>query len=275
MLKKTLAIMAAVCMMAAMTACGSSKPAESPSAATTEAAQETTGAAEAAALTTVNAGKLTMSTNAAFPPYEMTTDTGEFEGIDIELAGAIAEMLGLELVVDDMDFDAALLAVQQGKSDIVMAGVSVTDERKQVMDFSDPYSNGVQVVIVASDSDIETIDDLAGKMIGTQRGTTGNLYCTDDYGEDHVTTYDNGLTAVQALLNGQVDCVVIDQEPARSFVKANPGLKILDSKYVTEEYAIGIAKGNTALVDAVNKCLAELKDGGTLDSVISKYISAD
>ncbi len=276
MMKKTLAIMAALCMIVAMTACGSSKPAEAPAAATTEAAQETSEAAEpAAAITTVNAGKLTMSTNAAFPPYEMTTDTGEFEGIDIELASAIAEMLGLELVVDDMDFDAALLAVQQGKSDIVMAGVSVTDERKQVMDFSDPYSNGVQVVIVVSDSDIETIDDLAGKMIGTQRGTTGNLYCTDDYGEDHVTTYDNGLTAVQALLNGQVDCVVIDQEPARSFVKANPGLKILDSKYVTEQYAIGIAKGNTALVDAVNKCLAELKDGGTLDSVISKYISAD
>ena len=275
-MKKIVSLALAAAMMLSLAACGSSKPAEAPAAATTEAAQETSEAAEpAAAITTVNAGKLTMSTNAAFPPYEMTTDTGEFEGIDIELAQAIAEMLGLELVVDDMDFDAALLAVQQGKSDIVMAGVSVTDERKQVMDFSAPYANGVQVVIVVSDSDIESIDDLAGKMIGTQRGTTGNLYCTDDYGEDHVTTYDNGLTAVQALLNGQVDCVVIDQEPARSFVKANPGLKILDTKYVTEQYAIGIAKGNTALVDAVNKCLAELKDGGTLDSVISKYISAD
>ncbi len=279
MMKKTLAMLAAVCMMAAMTACGSSDSADAPAAETTEAVEDTTEAAEetaeAAALTTVNAGKLTMSTNAAFPPYEMTTDSGDFEGIDIEVAGAIAEKLGLELVVDDMDFDAALLAAQQGKSDIVMAGVSVTEERQQVMEFSDSYATGVQVVIVPEDSDIASVDDIADKMIGTQRGTTGNIYCTDDYGEDHVTTYDNGLTAVQALNNGQVDCVVIDQEPAKAFVAANPGLKILETEYVSEDYAIGMAKGNTALLEAVNKALAELQADGTVQAIVDKYISAE
>jgi polar amino acid transport system substrate-binding protein len=216
-----------------------------------------------------------MSTNAAFPPYEMTTDDGKLEGIDIEVAGAIAEKLGLELQVDDIDFDAALLAAQQGKSDIVMAGVSVTEERQKVMEFSDSYATGVQVIIVKEGSDIQSVDDLEGKMIGTQRGTTGNLYCTDDYGEDHVTTYDNGLTAVQALNNGQVDCVVIDKEPATAFVGANPGLVILDTEYTSEDYAIGMAKGNTALLDAVNTALAELQADGTVDAIVAKYISAE
>ena len=138
-----------------------------------------------------------MSTNAAFPPYEMTTDAGDFEGIDIEVAGAIAKKLGLELQVDDMDFDAALLAAQNGKSDMVMAGVTVTDERQKVMDFSDTYAEGIQSIIVPEDSDIASADDLAGKIIGTQRGTTGYIYCTDDFGEDSVVAYDDGLTAEQ------------------------------------------------------------------------------
>ena len=232
-------------------------------------------ATESAELTTVTPGKLTMSTNAAFPPYEMTTDSGDFEGIDVEIATAIAEELGLELQIDDMDFDAALLAAQQGKSDIVMAGVTVTDERKQVMEFSDSYSTGIQVVIVPEGSDIKTVDDLEGHMIGTQRGTTGYIYCSDDYGEDSVTSYDNGLTAVQALNNGQVDCVVIDSAPAQEFVKANPGLVILDTEYVTEDYAIGMAKGNTALQEAINAALAKLQEDGTIQKIVDKYISAE
>ena len=226
------------------------------------------------------AGKLTMATNAAFPPYEMTTDAGEFEGIDVEIAGALAEKLGLELQIDDMDFDGALLSVQQGKADMVMAGVSVTEERLNVMDFTDSYATGVQSIIVTEDSDITTVDDLADKMIGTQLGTTGYLYCSDTpenggFGEDHVTAYDNGLTAVQALLNGQVDCVVIDNAPAKEFVAANPGLKILDTNYVEEEYAIGVGKGNTALLDALNTALAELQADGTVQSIIDKYITAE
>ena len=225
--------------------------------------------------TTVTAGKLTMSTNAAFPPYEMTTDSGDFEGIDVEVAGAIAEKLGLELQVDDMDFDAALLAAQNGKSDIVMAGVTVTDERQKVMDFSDTYAEGIQSIIVPEDSDIASADDLTGKAIGTQRGTTGYIYCTDDFGEDNVIAYDDGLTAVQALNNGQVDAVVIDNAPAKSFVEANPGLKILDTAYAQEDYAIGVAKGNTQLLDAINSALEELQADGTLQAIVDKYITAE
>ncbi len=226
-------------------------------------------------MTTVEAGKLTMATNAAFPPYEMTTDAGEFEGIDVETATVIAEKLGLELQIDDMDFDAALLSVQQGKADIVMAGVTVTDERKNVMDFSDSYATGIQSIIVPEGSDIASPDDLSGKKIGTQRGTTGNIYCTDDFGEDCVVAYDNGLTAVQALNNGQVDAVVIDNAPAQEFVASNNGLVILETSYAEEDYAIGMAKGNTALLEAVNAALAELKADGTLQEIVDKYISAE
>lgn len=226
-------------------------------------------------LKTVEAGKLHMSTNAAFPPYEMTTDNGGFEGIDVEIADAIAKKLNLSLVVDDMGFDAALLAAQNGQSDIVMAGVSVTEARQKVMDFSDSYATGVQVVIVKEGSSIATADDLANAtMIGTQKATTGYIYCSDDYGEDHVTAYDTGAVAIQALLNDQVDCVVIDNMPAQEYVKANPGLKILDTEYVVEDYAIGFGKNNTALVDAVNKALKELIDDGTVQKILDKYISA-
>lgn len=224
-------------------------------------------------VTTVEAGKLHMSTNASFPPYEMTTDDGGFEGIDVEIASAVAAKLGLELVVDDMGFDAALISAQNGQSDMVMAGVSVTEARLEVMDFSETYAIGVQVIIVKDGSPIETVDDLAdAAMIGTQKATTGYIYCSGDYGEDHVTAYENGATAVMALLNDQVDCVVIDNMPAQEFVANNPGLKILDTAYAEEEYAIGFAKGNTQLVDAVNAALAELRAEGTIDAIIEKYI---
>ena len=284
-MKKITALMLSSAMMLSLAACGgsastdtaSSEAASSEAASTEEAASSESEAAasDAAELTTVTAGKLTMSTNAAFPPYEMTTDSGDFEGIDIEVAGAIAEKLGLELQVDDMDFDAALLAAQNGKSDIVMAGVTVTDERQKVMDFSDTYAEGIQSIIVPEDSDIASADDLTGKAIGTQRGTTGYIYCTDDFGEDNVIAYDNGLTAVQALNNGQVDAVVIDNAPAKSFVEANPGLKILDTAYAQEDYAIGVAKGNTALLDAINGALEELQADGTLQAIVDKYITAE
>ena len=263
----------------ALTACGGSSSTASSAAASSVAssAAASSEAASAAAteLTTVEAGKLTMATNAAFPPYEMTTDAGEFEGIDIETAQAIADKLGLELQIDDMDFDAALLAVQQGKADMVMAGVTVTDERQNVMDFTDSYATGIQSIIVKEDSDIASVDDLAGKKIGTQRGTTGYLYCSDDFGDENVVAYDNGLTAVQMLNNGQVDCVVIDNAPAKEFIAANPGLKLLDTAYVEESYAIGVGKGNTELKDAINTALEELKADGTLQSIVDKYITAE
>ncbi len=270
-------------MMLSVAACGgsastdtaSSEAASSEAASSEAASSEETATGEAAELTTVNAGKLTMSTNAAFPPYEMTTDSGDIEGIDIDVADAVAEKLGLELQVDDMDFDAALLAAQNGKSDIVMAGVTVTDERQKVMDFSDTYAEGIQSIIVPEDSDIASADDLTGKAIGTQRGTTGYIYCTDDFGEDNVIAYDDGLTAVQALNNGQVDAVVIDNAPAKEFVEANPGLKILDTAYAQEDYAIGVAKGNTELLNAINGALEELQQDGTLQAIVDKYITAE
>ena len=262
----------------ALTACGGSSSTASSAAASSvassAAASSEAASAVATELTTVEAGKLTMATNAAFPPYEMTTDAGEFEGIDIETAQAIADKLGLELQIDDMDFDAALLSVQQGKADIVMAGVTVTDERKAVMDFSDNYATGIQSIIVPEGSDIASPDDLAGKKIGTQRGTTGYIYCSDDFGDENVVAYDDGLTAVQALNNGQVDAVVIDNAPAKEFVAANPGLVIFDTSYAEEDYAIGMAKGSS-LEDAVNAALEELKADGTLQSIVDKYITAE
>ena len=286
-MKKALSLMTAAALVLSLAACGStassaaSSEAASPEAASSDAASSEAASSEAASetetaeLSTVEPGKLIMSTNAAFPPYEMTTDSGEFEGIDIETAQAIADKLGLELQIDDMDFDAALLAVQQGKADMVMAGVTVTDERQNVMDFTDSYATGIQSIIVKEDSDIASVDDLAGKKIGTQRGTTGYLYCSDDFGDENVVAYDNGLTAVQMLNNGQVDCVVIDNAPAKEFIAANPGLKLLDTAYVEESYAIGVGKGNTALKDAINTALEELKADGTLQAIVDKYITAE
>ena len=282
-MKKALSLMTAAALVLSLAACGStassaaSSEAASPEAASSDAASspEAASETETAELSTVEPGKLIMSTNAAFPPYEMTTDSGEFEGIDIETAQAIADKLGLELQIDDMDFDAALLAVQQGKSDMVMAGVTVTDERQNVMDFTDSYATGIQSIIVKEDSDIASVDDLAGKKIGTQRGTTGYLYCSDDFGDENIVAYDDGLTAVQMLNNGQVDCVVIDNAPAKEFVAANPGLKLLDTAYVEESYAIGVGKGNTELKDAINTALEELKADGTLQAIVDKYITAE
>ena len=233
-------------------------------------------AGEDAEVTTVEEGELHMATNAAFPPYEMTDDAGGFEGIDVEIATAIAEKLGLELVVDDMDFASVIAAVQSGKADIAMAGLTVNEERKKNIDFTDSYATGVQVIIVPDGSEITSVDDLSSDiLIGCQEATTGYIYCSDDYGEDAVVAYTNGATAIQALLAGKVDCIVIDSEPAKQFVEANEGLSILDTEYVTEDYAIGISKENTALLDAVNGALNELIEDGTVKGIIDKYISAE
>lgn len=275
-------------------AASSAATSEAATAAPTEAATEASvkdetpaaeagSTAEAAAtdFTTVEDGKLHMATNAAFPPYEMVADDGTFEGIDVDIAGKIAEKLGLELVVDDMDFGSIITSVQTGKEDIAMAGLTVTDERKQNVDFTDSYATGVQVVIVPIDSDIETIDDLEGKQIGCQESTTGYIYCSDTpenggYGEENVTAFPNGANAVQALLGGKVDAVVIDSQPAQEFVAQNAGkLKILSTEFVSEDYAIGVSKDNTALRDAVNNALKELIDDGTVQAILDQYIKAE
>ena len=290
-MKKLTALLLAGFMALSLAACSGSSSESSSESTASDSSSESSSSSEATEdvasaetasydVTTVEPGKLIMSTNAAFPPYEMTTDDGGFEGIDVEMATEIANRLGLELQIDDMDFDYALQAVQQGKSDIAMAGITVNKDRLVNMDFSNTYANGVQVVIVPEDSDIASIDDLNGKMIGVQRGTTGDMYCSADpedggYGEDNVTKFDNGLTAVQNLISGKVDAVVIDNAPAQEFVAANPGLKILDTTFADEDYAIGVAKGNTQLLDAINSILADMEADGTTQNIISKYINAD
>ena len=229
-------------------------------------------AAEDAELTTLDEGKLTISTSPDFPPYEYLDDSGTIVGIEPEIMQLIADELDLELVMDAMDFDSALLAVQQGKSDIVMSGCTVTEDRKLVMNFTDSYTTAKQVIVVPEGSEI-TLDTLGDYSIGTQRGTTGFIYTTDDYGEDHVIGYDTYTLAFQALQNGQVDCIVLDDAVGVAYVAQIPGLTILDTEYVIEDYAFGVDKSNTALLDAVNAALNELMADGTVQSIIDSYIS--
>ena len=263
-----------------------SSTAEDSSAAEGETSSEAsaTEAGDYGEFTTIEEGKLIMATNAQFPPYELVSDgdgfngTG-FEGIDVEIASAIADKLGLELQIDDMDFDSALVAVQNDAADVVLAGLSYSEERDEVLDFTDSYATGVQVVIVKEGSDV-TMDNLGEKMIGTQRGTTGYIYASDTpenggYGEDHVSAYDNGATAVQALVNGQVDAVIIDEAPAKEFVAANEGLTILPGNWVEEQYCAAVNEGNTELLNAINTALNELMDDGTVQEILDKYITAE
>lgn len=217
---------------------------------------------------------LTLATNAEFPPYEYH-DGDKIVGIDAEVAALIAEKLGMELVIEDIAFESVIPGVQTGKYDMGMAGLTVNEERLEKVNFSDSYATGVQVVIVREDSDIKSIDDLEGKKIGAQTNTTGAIYASDDYGSDNVIEYDNGAVAVQALVSGKIDCVIIDNEPAKSYVAANEGLKILETEYVTEEYAICFAKENTELRDKVNTALKELIADGSVQKIVDKYISAE
>lgn len=220
-------------------------------------------------------GVLRMGTNATFPPYEYVDENNEVAGIDADIAAAIAEKLGMELEITDMAFDSLIPALQSDTIDIVLAGMTVDPERAEQVNFTDSYATGVQVIIVPEGSDIASPDDLEGKNIGVQTGTTGDLYCTDDYGQEFVKQFDNGPLAVAALVNGQVDCVVIDNEPAKNYVAANQGLKILDTAYANEEYAAAIAKDNTELFEQVNAAIQELKEDGTIASIIEKYIPSD
>ena len=223
---------------------------------------------------------LSMATNAEFPPYEYG-EGEEVVGIDVDIAQAIADKLGMELKVDNMNFDSIIPAITSGKDAIGAAGMTVTDERKKNVDFTDSYATGVQVVIVREDSKITDVKDLTTKgadnTIGVQLGTTGDIYCTSDIqdkGFGKVQQFNKGADAVQALVSGKIDCVVIDNQPSKEFVKANKGLKILDTEYVTEDYAIAVAKDNTELKDKINGALNELKAEGTIQKILDKYIKA-
>ena len=232
----------------------------------------------ASGLKTVEPGKLIMATNAAFPPYEFI-EGNEIVGIDAEIAGAIAEKLGLELQIDDMEFDSIVESVKGGKADIGLAGMTVTPERQEVINFTASYATGVQVVIVTEDSAITSVDDLfadgANHTIGVQLATTGDLYSTwdiEDAGLGTVDRYNKGADAVMALKSGKVDCVIIDNEPAKAFVGENEGLKILETEYAVEDYATAISQKNTKLLEDVDKALQELIADGTVQSIIDKYI---
>ena len=223
---------------------------------------------------------LSMATNAEFPPYEYV-EGEDVVGIDVDIDQAIADKLGMELKVDNMNFDSIIPAITSGKDAIGVAGMTVTDERKKNVDFTDSYATGVQVVIVREDSKITDVKDLTTKgadnTIGVQLGTTGDIYCTSDIqdkGFGKVQQFNKGADAVQALVSGKIDCVVIDNQPAKEFVKANKGLKILDTEYVTEDYAIAVAKDNTELKDKINGALNELKADGTIQKILDKYIKA-
>ena len=257
-MKKGMSILLAAAMLA-MTACGgSSATATTAAPAATAAAAAETKAAEAApaAVKTVQEGKLVMCTNAEFPPYEYH-DNNTIVGIDADICAAIAEKMGLELEIEDIAFDSIIPEISSGKADIGAAGMTVTEDRKQNVDFSETYAKASQVIIVTEDSEVKGFDDLKGKKVGVQTGTTGDIYVTGDLGDECVERYAKGMEAVQALSQTKIDAVVIDGEPAKKYISEVPGLKILDESYTDEEYAIAIRKGNTELLDAVNTTLTE------------------
>ena len=279
-MKKLFALMLTLAMVLSLAACGGKDAPAEEEAAEDTAVEESTETTESALPTAVE-GVLTMATNAAFPPYEYI-EGGEIVGIDAEIAAAIAEKLGLEVQIEDMEFDAIIEAVKSGKADIGLAGMTVTPDRAEEVNFTASYATGVQVVIVTEDSAITSVDDLfaegASNVIGVQRNTTGDLYTTwdlEDAGLATIDRYSKGAEAVQALKTGKVDCVVIDNEPAKAFVAEVEGLKILDTEYILEEYAGAMNKENAELFEAVNVALEELIADGTVQAIIDTYISAE
>lgn len=221
-------------------------------------------------------GKLVMATNAAFEPYEFI-EGGEIVGIDVDMAKAVCEKLGMELVIEDMEFDSIITAVQSGKADIGVAGMTITEDRLKNVDFTTPYTTATQVIIVKEDgATVAKVDDLPGKKIGVQLGTTGDIYASDYEQEGStIERFNKGTDAVQALNQGKIDCVIIDVEPAKAFVELNAGLKILEEPFELEEYAICVSKDNAALTEKINDALASLQADGTLDKIKAKYISAE
>ncbi len=251
-MKRIIAIMLAVVLAATsafvLTSCGESKDTKSSETKT----------------------ELHMATNAFFEPYEYY-EGKKIVGIDAEIAQAICDKLDAKLVIDDMEFDSIITAVSSGKADFGMAGMTVTDERKKAVDFTDSYTTATQVIIVPEkDSKVKNGDDLAKAAVGVQMGTTGDIYVSDIKGAS-VERFSKGADAVLALTKGKVDAVVIDNEPAKAFVKQNKGIKILDEPFEKEDYAICLKKGND-LTEKINKALKELKNDGTIKKIVDKYI---
>lgn len=214
---------------------------------------------------------LTMATSADFPPYEFY-EGDEIVGIDIEIMNAVCEKIGMTLEPQDMSFDSVIGAAQTGKTDIAMSGITITEDRKNMINFTIPYTSTAQSIIVVKDGEIAAKADLEGKKIGVQINTTGDTQVTEEFGDDAVERFQNGALAVESLKNGKIDCVVIDGEVAKALVEANEGLEIIADAYSIEEYAIAIAKDNTELLDKINGALEELLADGTIDAIMDKYI---
>ncbi|MCL2151488.1 MAG: transporter substrate-binding domain-containing protein [Oscillospiraceae bacterium] len=233
------------------------------------------------AVSCVKKEALTMATNADFPPYEFYQD-GKIVGIDAEIAEAIAKKLGMELSIEDIDFDSVVMSIETGKYNMAMAGLTVTEDRMEQVNFTTSYAKGVQAIIVPDGSPITSNDDLfnegAKYRIGVQLSTTGDLYATWDLEDEDLAVierYQKGADAVMALNTGKIDCVIIDNEPAKVFVSQNPGLKILDTEYTVEDYAIAVNKNETELYEKIDSALRVLIADGTVQSIIDKYINAD
>ncbi len=285
MKKNVFAMAIAACMAASLAACGGAGTAETTGAQTTAAqttaaeagetasAEETTPA-ETKAEAEAAGGVLVMATNAEFAPWEYY-EGDKIVGIDPEIAQAIADKLGMTLEIEDMAFDSIIPAVTSGKADFGAAGMTVDEDRMVFVDFTDTYANASQVIIVKETSEIAGSADLSDKKIGVQLGTTGDLLATDLAGDGNVERYNKGFEAVQALLQDKIDAVVIDSAPANVFVEQSQGLKVCDEAMSQEEYAIAVAKGNTELLDKINGALKELKEDGTIDAIMNKYIPAE
>ena len=220
-------------------------------------------------------GVLTVGTNAEFPPFEYVGDDGQPDGFDVALIKAIGEKLGVQVEVENMEFDS-LVASIGNKIDVAIAGMTVTEERKNSVDFSDAYYDALQYVIVPEGSEIATFDDLAGKTIGVQLGTTGDFIASDDVDGASVSQYNKAVDAVNDLINGRVDCVIIDKNPALVFEEKFAGqVKALDGaqfNFEVENYAIALPKGDTALAEQINTALQEIKADGTFDKLVEEYI---
>lgn len=225
--------------------------------------------------TALSDGTLTVGTNAAFPPFEYIGDDGNPDGFDIALINAIGEKLGVKVEAQDMEFDSLVTSIGN-KIDVAIAGMTVTDERKQQVSFSDPYYEAVQYVIVPADSTIATADDLKGLKLGCQLGTTGN-FIIDEIDGATEQTYDKAIDAVNDLINGKLDAVIIDKNPAEVFVsKYSDKLKAIDGKefeFDTEDYAIAMPKDDTVLQLGVNAALELLRTDGTYDKLVEQYIA--
>jgi polar amino acid transport system substrate-binding protein len=216
---------------------------------------------------------LIVGTEAGFAPYEYM-EGDEVVGIDMDIAQAIADSMGKELVIQNMDFEGALLAVQNGSVDFVAAGVSVDEERDKVMDFSIDYVNSTEVVVVNSENQtVASIDDLAGKIIGVQQGNIADFYVEENIEAQEIKRYTKFAQAAEDLKNGKIDCIVMDQFPAEEMVTANPELKILEETLFQDKYAIAVDDGNTELLDKINAVIQDLKDSGKMDEIIAEHTS--